>query len=135
MAGELRRDTLFVALTRPQMFAGVTYSFFVINAVLAVELFLIFRSFWVLLAAVLIHLAGMLASLREPRIVDQRWRVRLAGKQMYVNELFLTILRRPLQGRLGWADVRHYVRESIDVFVQLERQAGRRKVAQVLVRG
>lgn len=70
MAGELRRDTLFVALTRPQMFAGVTYSFFVINAVIAVELFLIFGSFWVLLAAFLIHLAGMIASLREPRIVD-----------------------------------------------------------------
>jgi type IV secretion system protein VirB4 len=36
--------------------------------------------------------------------LDDRWRKRLAGKQMYVNELFLTILRRPLQGRLGWAD-------------------------------
>ena len=70
MAGELRRDTLFVALTRPQMFAGVTWSFFVINAVVAVELFLIFRSLWVLLAALLIHLAGMIACLREPRIVD-----------------------------------------------------------------
>jgi type IV secretion system protein VirB3 len=70
MAGELRRDTLFVALTRPQMFAGVTWSFFVINAVLAVELFLIFRSFKVLLVAALIHLAGMIACLREPRIVD-----------------------------------------------------------------
>jgi type IV secretion system protein VirB3 len=70
MAGELRRDTLFVALTRPQMFAGVTYSFFVINAVLAVELFLIFGSFWVLLAALLIHGAGMLVSLHEPRFVD-----------------------------------------------------------------
>ena len=70
MAGELRRDTLFVALTRPQMFAGVTYSFFVINAVLAVELFLIFKSFWVLLIALVVHFAGMVASLREPRIVD-----------------------------------------------------------------
>jgi type IV secretion system protein VirB4 len=38
------------------------------------------------------------------RDLDRRWRARLAGKQMYVNELFLTILRRPLQGRLGWAD-------------------------------
>jgi type IV secretion system protein VirB4 len=36
--------------------------------------------------------------------LDQRWRERLAGRQMFVNELFLTILRRPLQGRLGWAD-------------------------------
>ena len=70
MAEELRSDTLFVALTRPQMFAGVTYSFFVINMIVAVELFLIFKSPWVLLAAVLVHLAGMIASLREPRIVD-----------------------------------------------------------------
>lgn len=59
-----------MALTRPQMFAGVTYSFFVINAVLAVELFLIFKSFWVLIASVIVHLAGMLVSLHEPRIVD-----------------------------------------------------------------
>ena len=70
MADHLQNDTLFVALTRPQMFAGVTYSYFVINAVVAVELFLVFRSFWVLLAAVAIHLFGMVISLREPRIVD-----------------------------------------------------------------
>jgi type IV secretion system protein VirB3 len=70
MAGELRRDTLFVALTRPQMFAGVTYSFFVINIVIAVELFLIFRSFWALLGAALVHILGMVLSLREPRFVD-----------------------------------------------------------------
>ena len=70
MAGELRRDTLFVALTRPQMFAGVTYSFFIINGVIAVELFIVFRSLWALIAALVIHLAGMVASLREPRFVD-----------------------------------------------------------------
>lgn len=70
MAGDLRRDTLFVALTRPQMFAGVTYSFFVINVVVAVELFLIFKSFKVLLAAAAIHFVGMLVSLHEPRFVD-----------------------------------------------------------------
>lgn len=66
----LRRDTVFVALTRPQMFAGVTYSYFVINAIVATELFLIFRSIWVLGAAVLIHLAGVLICLHEPRAVD-----------------------------------------------------------------
>ncbi|KLE35277.1 type IV secretion system protein VirB3 [Aurantiacibacter luteus] len=70
MAEQLRSDTLFVALTRPQMFAGVTYSYFVINAIVAVELFLIFKSFWVLLVALAIHLFGMIVSLREPRIVD-----------------------------------------------------------------
>lgn len=42
------------------MFAGVTYSYFVANAVLATEAFLIFRSAWALAVAVLVHLAGML---------------------------------------------------------------------------
>lgn len=66
----LERDTLFVALTRPQMFAGVTYSFFVMNAVLATELFLIFGSAWVILAALLMHGIGVLLCLKEPRIFD-----------------------------------------------------------------
>jgi type IV secretion system protein VirB4 len=38
------------------------------------------------------------------RDLDQRWRARIAAKQMYVNELFLTIVRRPVQGRVGIAD-------------------------------
>ena len=70
MADDLRSDRLFTALTRPQMFAGVTYTFFVINAVVAVELFLIFRAWWVLLVAVALHGVGMLACLHEPRIFD-----------------------------------------------------------------
>lgn len=36
--------------------------------------------------------------------LDARWRERLATKQLYVNDLFLTLIRRPLQGRLGAAD-------------------------------
>ena len=67
---QLRRQTLFVALTRPQMFAGVTYSYFVINAIIAAELFLIFRSLWALAIAVVIHAAGVLVCLHEPRAVD-----------------------------------------------------------------
>lgn len=66
----IERDQLFVALTRPQMFAGVTYSYFIANAVIATELFLIFRSGWAVLAAVIVHLAGMLLCLREPRFFD-----------------------------------------------------------------
>ena len=38
------------------------------------------------------------------RRLDTRWRARLAARQLYVNELFLTIVRRPLQGRVGLAD-------------------------------
>ena len=36
--------------------------------------------------------------------LDDRWRARLATKQLYVNELFLTLIRRPVQGRLGVLD-------------------------------
>ena len=66
----IERDTLFVALTRPQMFAGVTYSYFIANAVIATELFLIFRSIWALAAALLVHVVGVLLCAREPRFFD-----------------------------------------------------------------
>lgn len=36
--------------------------------------------------------------------LDEQWQSKLAGKQLYVNELFVTIVRRPLQGRIGIAD-------------------------------
>jgi len=59
-----------VALTRPQMFAGVTYTWFVANAVIATELFLVFRSAWVVALALVVHGVGVLACLREPRFFD-----------------------------------------------------------------
>ena len=37
MASPVKREPVFVALTRPQMFAGVTYSYFIANAVIAAE--------------------------------------------------------------------------------------------------
>ena len=70
MSAGLERDTLFVGLTRPQMFAGVTYSLFVANVVIATELFLIFKSLGVIAAALLFHGIGVLLCLREPRIFD-----------------------------------------------------------------
>ena len=72
---QLERDIVFGALTRPQMFAGVTYSYFVLNAVIVIELFLITHSFWVLPIALAIHFAGYLGCLKEPRFFDL-WVVR-----------------------------------------------------------
>ena len=77
MAGLFRRDTVFVALTRPQMFAGVTYSYFIINAIVSAEIFLIFKSFWTLAAALVIHVIGMVLCLREPRFFDL-WIIRVS---------------------------------------------------------
>jgi type IV secretion system protein VirB3 len=76
MAEQLQRDTVFLALTRPQMFGGVTYSFFVANGVLTAELFLLTKSFWVIAAAMIIHAAGCVACLREPRFFDL-WMTRI----------------------------------------------------------
>ena len=70
MAGMFRRNTVFIALTRPQMFAGVTYRYFVINANVSAEFFLIFKSFWAIAIALLMHLIGVVACLREPRFID-----------------------------------------------------------------
>ncbi|MGF7152247.1 type IV secretion system protein VirB3 [Sphingomonas zeicaulis] len=66
----VERDRVFVALTRPQMFAGVTYSYFVGNAVIATEAFLIFRTAWALAIALGIHLIGVVLCVREPRFFD-----------------------------------------------------------------
>lgn len=46
------------------------------------------------------------AELPDPfsRQLDEAWRNRLATRQLYANDLFLTVVRRPLQGRIGIAD-------------------------------
>ena len=66
----LQRHPVHRALTRPQMFAGVTYSYFVINAAVTTEAFLMTRSFWALPVALAVHGMGYFACLREPRIFD-----------------------------------------------------------------
>jgi type IV secretion system protein VirB3 len=64
------RDILFVALTRPQMLLGVTYGFPIGNAIVTTELFLLFKSAWVLGVALVLHLIGWLACLKDPRFFD-----------------------------------------------------------------
>lgn len=66
----LVRAPVFRALTRPQMFAGVTYSFFVLNAAATTEVFLITRSFLAIGTALLIHGVGYFMCMREPRVFD-----------------------------------------------------------------
>lgn len=72
----LTSDPVFSALTRPQMFAGVTYPYAVLNLMITGEAFLITRSFWTLLIAVVVHAVGYVGSLREPRFFDL-WMTRL----------------------------------------------------------
>ena len=72
-------DRLFRALARPQMVAGVTYPFFVLNGIVAAELFLIFKSLFALLPALLIHALGYAAHLRDPHVMAL-WLTRLAAR-------------------------------------------------------
>lgn len=67
---DLIKSPVFKALTQPQMFAGVTYSYFVLNAVITTEVFLMTRSFWAFAVTLVVHVAGYLLCLREPRIFD-----------------------------------------------------------------
>jgi type IV secretion system protein VirB4 len=49
------------------------------------------------------------------RTLDERWKAKLGAKEMYVNELFVTLVHRPLQGRLGLLDrLRAFVRTKAD---------------------
>jgi type IV secretion system protein VirB4 len=42
------------------------------------------------------------------RELDAKWRARLSTRRLYVNDLFLTLVRRPLQGKIGAVDrLRH----------------------------
>lgn len=52
------------------MLLGVTYGFAIGNAIVTTELFLLFKSPWVLLAALVIHLVGWLACLRDPNFFN-----------------------------------------------------------------
>src|SRR4051812_12870462 len=38
------------------------------------------------------------------RQLDGAWRAKLSTRRLYVNDLFLTLVRRPLQGKIGTAD-------------------------------
>ena len=77
MSSSLDRDPVFTGLTRPQMFAGVTYSLFIVNAVVTTELFLILKSAWIVVGALLFHGLSVLLCLKEPRFFDL-WLVRVS---------------------------------------------------------
>ncbi|WP_269514070.1 VirB4 family type IV secretion/conjugal transfer ATPase [Brevundimonas subvibrioides] len=49
------------------------------------------------------------------RMLGERWTERLAAKQLFVNDLYLTLVRRPLQGSVGLADrVRTWLARSTE---------------------
>ena len=70
-AGRLQSDPLFQGLTRPTMIMGVSYMYFVINAVISLICFINLQSFKILFfVAPGVHLIGYLICLKEPRAIE-----------------------------------------------------------------
>ena len=67
---EFTRQPIYRSLTRPQMFAGVTMNFFIINATVSMIVWLVLDSLWVVPGPLILHAVGYFACLREPRIFD-----------------------------------------------------------------
>lgn len=67
---ELTRQPIYRSLTRPQMFAGVTMNYFIINMTVSTIAFLVLDSFWFLPVPIIMHVIGYFACLREPRVFD-----------------------------------------------------------------
>lgn len=69
-ASGLVADPLFVAVTRPPMRWGVTFSALLVNLVFTMEAFLMTKNLLTLLIAVPIHGVCALFCLRDPRFFD-----------------------------------------------------------------
>jgi len=66
----LTADPLFVAVTRPPMRWGVTFSALLFNLIFTMEVFLLTRNLLTLLLVIPIHGICALLCLRDPRIFD-----------------------------------------------------------------
>jgi type IV secretion system protein VirB3 len=74
--GRLSADPLFQGLARPPMVAGVSYMYFVLNAMICMSMFINTKSFAVLPLAIIIHMFGYLLCMKEPRAVEL-WMMRM----------------------------------------------------------
>jgi len=54
------------------------------------------------------------------RRLDDAWKARLTKRQLYVNDIFLTLVRRPLQGGAGW--IERLLKKPGEDAVLLERE-------------
>jgi type IV secretion system protein VirB3 len=70
-SGRLQADPLFQGLARPPMVMGVSYMFFILNAIICLVTFIQTSNFIVLLfAAPVIHGVGRILCLKEPRAIE-----------------------------------------------------------------
>jgi len=68
--GSLKTDALFLGLTRPALIAGVTFTYFAVESLVAILIFIMTSNFKIFLVAILIHAFGMMLCKREPLAID-----------------------------------------------------------------
>jgi type IV secretion system protein VirB3 len=70
-SGRLKADPLFQGLARPEMLLGVSYMYFVINAMIVLIAFINTKNFIILLVvAPAVHGIGYLICMKEPRAIE-----------------------------------------------------------------
>jgi len=74
--GRLRADPLFQGLARPTMIMGVSYMYFVANAMITAIMFIDTKSFLAFPFGVVIHLFGYIICMKKPRAMEL-WILRL----------------------------------------------------------
>lgn len=69
--GRLQADPLFQGLTRPTMIMGVSYMYFVLNAMISLIAFINTKNFVVLFFVMpSVHAIGYMICLKEPRALE-----------------------------------------------------------------
>ena len=68
--GTVKLDPLFVGLTRPTLFFGVSQSFGMLNGFVCVLYFIQTSDFKAALVGALMHLIGYIACFKEPLIIE-----------------------------------------------------------------
>ena len=68
--GSLEVDPVFLALTRPAMILGVSYSWLALEGMMGLMGFVMTSRFDIMLYAGLMHIVGLLISRQEPRFID-----------------------------------------------------------------
>jgi len=87
-AGRLQADPLFLGLTRPPMMLGVTYTWFMMNALLWAMVFINTSDFALAIpGAVATHVIGFLIASREPRFMDI-WMTRVSKCMRCRNRIY-----------------------------------------------
>lgn len=70
MADGLKIDPVFIGLTRPPLFFGTSYSYFLLNLLVSMIFYINLTSFKVIFISGLIHLVGVLLCNKEPLFIE-----------------------------------------------------------------